>query len=394
MKRPVAKLQLLVFCLLLFSGSFLTFTGKAPHTILNGVTIPATIEIPTNKSDLMAAVGNGTFFQQAEKVYNERFYYRPFSTKVDKTIRLLSNRPPNTDTILGENHNLLGYEWIYEYLWQEVDYETINQKASDLQFIKSELKKRGKEIIVLITPNKAAFMPEDIPDYYYDAIPSGKTGKRNCDALKEVLEEYGIPCFDCANYMKESAPPEIVQFNRSGIHYTDAIGLFCARELFRTVEQTTGLVMPKFDLEVSESEEVPYPNNDAYDLQNTFHCLTDFLYADTSHQVATIQNLVPSYVRIMYDGGSFLGPYQRVYALDPQTGTVQKAFSSVSMITNTAFYKPDGSLMWLNAITDVDPAEILDSSDLFVFEVNEAHVVSMGFGFIEHMANYLRSIEQ
>lgn len=307
---------------------------------------------------------------------------------MNNTIDFLQGKSSNTAVCIGKNYDLyeFGYLWDYAVAGTEWDgrtnKETMRNLVEKLSLIRDALRKEDKYIYVLITPNKANFSENGIPEDIQRIREENPNGKRNIEVLKEWFDEYEIPYFDSTDYLMKSLPEGVIPFYRSGIHYSWAAGYYIARELFTRIEEETGLVMPHFDLTVKEQEETVFPNRDLFDLLNTIPEITDGVYRDQPQQQVYIKNMEASPVSILMQGGSFLGPFIDMNNRYPGI------FRWFDIIQNTIFLPYGDSMITLSSIRDVD-LDRIKNDQLFVFEINETFAASMSFGFIDYLSEYL-----
>ena len=380
----VRGIFIVLFFGFLISGFVLYLTGYEPAIKLSGVYVKETFNSPEGRRETLKSIGNGSFFSEAEKIYNQDYPLRPFSIKLNNSIEFLQGKSTNTSVMMAKNYDLYEYNYIHDYLIMMDVYngynntELLRSIGEKLAFIKETLEKNGKHMYVLITPNKAGFSAENMPDEL-TGTEDGKEKIRNIEMLKRQFDELGVPYFDGAKYIREELPAGVIPFYRSGIHYSWPAAYHMARAFYAQIEKDTGLKMPRFDLKVENQDEVVFPNQDLFNLMNTFNGLTGWIYGDKPQQGVTIENAERSPVTVMMQGGSFLGPYIEMNTRYPWL------FRGMDIIQNTAFITKDNEMFGLGSTRDVD-LEKVRNDQLFIFEVNEAVAPDMGWGFIDHFA--------
>ncbi len=382
-------LFIIAFVIMLMIGFFLYVTGYQPVTTLNGVYSTISLNMPKDTQELIQKAGTGELFSEFEAVYNQDYPLRPFSIKMNNTIDFLQGKSSNTGICIGKNHELYEYNYLWDYgmtdrAWNGIaNRESLRVITEKLSYIQEEFKKHGKHVYVLITPNKADFTAEHIPDYIQSVSKSkNEDTSRNIDVLKILFDEYGISYFDSTEYIRNSLPAEVIPFYRSGIHYSWPAGYHVAKELFSRIEEETGMKMPHFDLKVQEQEDVVFPNRDLFDLLNTFPEIGSGIYNDQPQQQVYIENPEASAVSTVFQGGSFLGPFIDMNNRYPGI------FRKIDIIQNTVFMPQGEAMVNLNTIRDVDLDKVIND-ELFIFEVNETSAASMSFGFIDYLSDYL-----
>lgn len=394
MSKFLKRLQIvfiILFILTLLSGFVLYVFGYKPLIKLNGAFLSETLDVPSDKDEFLKEIGNGQLFSSVEAVYNQDYPFRPFSIKLNNSIDFLQGKSSNTSVCIGKNHELYEYPYIWDYEISEKKWngkeneDNLKEIARKLAYIQDEFRNYDKYIYVLITPNKAEFSDQNIPlsmKTHDDSYDGPKI--RNIDILKQYFDEYEISYFDCTDYIKNDLPSNVIPFYRSGIHYSWAAGYYTARELFKRVEDETGLFMPDFDLHVEETDDIIFPNRDLFNLLNTFSVLTDNVYSDLPQQRVYVENIEKSPVSMVLQGGSFLGSYIDMNSRYPEM------FRNVDIIQNKTFLPSSGGSISLDTIQDVD-LKMIQNDQLFVFEVNETSANAMSFGFIDYLTEYLEN---
>lgn len=386
----IKSLFILLFTAFLICGFVLYLAGYTPTTSLSGAYIKETMQLPKGRKEILESIGSGKLFSDVEKIYNQDYPFRPISIKLNNTIDFLQGRSSNTAVCIGKNHELYEYDYLWDYTgsgnrWDgRINKEALRNTAQKLSYIQEEFQKQDKYIYVLITPNKAVFTENNIPDEIRNAGSEKRT--RNIDILKDFFDEYNISYFDSSAYIKDCLPQQVIPFYRSGIHYSWPAGYYVAKELFSRIEKETGLAMPRFDITVKEQDIIVFPNRDLFDLLNTIPEITAGVYHDQPQQQAYINNLEPSSVSTVMQGGSFLGPFIDLRNRYPET------FRWLDIIQNTIFLPQGDSMINLGSIRDVDLNKIRNDR-LYIFEVNETSALSMSFGFIEYLSDYLGTTE-
>ncbi len=381
------------FFVILICGFILLISGYTPQTELYGYYTNDTIEIPTNPSEIIKTAGDGSLFLQIEKNYNEKYPLRPVAIRINNTIDFLQGKSSNDNVWYGKNLELYEYEYISDCLMLDnrqngyYNADKIEDIVNELSFIRDAFHDMNKEIYVLITPNKAVFTKDHIPDELLAKGHKEQDGKyiRNIAVLKEQLEKNHIPYFDSTSYIQNILPDNVIAFYRSGIHYSWPAGYYIAQAMFRDIEEKTGMIMPRFKLSVKNQEDVVFPNHDLYDLLNTIQNITDYVYSDQPQQQVYIDDLQKSSVGVVMQGGSFLGPYIDMH-------NRYEPFHHLEVIQNQLFLTNDHNIIELKSIEDVDLNRIINNR-LFIFEVNEDAASGMSFGFIHYLYKALQDAD-
>jgi hypothetical protein len=161
---------------------------------LNGMTsdIP---RVPFNSQNWW----NGTFQHFVESWYRENFGFRRPALKLYNQFLFdvfhSSSMPYNDPIVIGKRNDL--YEWSYvadacgiRPSRSQGDLQTL---VADLAVVQRQFGQIDKDFIVLITPSKAAIIPEDIPPRL---CPNGLSDDTNYRQLVPLLERGNIHFVD------------------------------------------------------------------------------------------------------------------------------------------------------------------------------------------------------
>ena len=365
---------------------------ELPNVDLNGVYTDENIVL-SPVGDSVDEIMNGSYMQTIEKKYESIYALRAPMIKLNNTIDFLLGRSANENVWLLGNYNLFEEHYLLDVTVSNDSMDglknrnAIHTQVSELAYVRSCLSNLGIESYVFITPNKACYYMDDVRQtaLYKTGKSASGEGVRNIDILREELRMQDIPFTDSSFIIQNGKlPAQVTPFVRSGIHYTWAAGYYLMAELFNDIEQTLHVDMPEFVIRIEESNEVVFPNSDLYELQNTYQFITDYFYADIVQQIPYADSLISVPTKVFVQGGSFLGPMIDFVIRYPD------AFVWMDIVQNNFCYGHNQQYT-LNAISDIDIKSVL-SSNLVIFEVCEDQALGMSFGFIDHLADYFRSI--
>jgi len=146
------------------------------------------------------------------------------------------------DVIAGKDNYLFEEHYIQGYYG--TDYagdDSINNTMYRLQFINDTLKKLNKTLILIITPNKAAFYPEYLPDRY--KVPIVKT---NYDSFLKLIKKSGIDYMDFNSYFianKHTSKYPLIPKN--GTHWSMYGTALSGDSIVKYIEKARHITMPK-----------------------------------------------------------------------------------------------------------------------------------------------------
>ncbi|ARG96671.1 hypothetical protein B6N58_02715 [Legionella micdadei] len=168
--------------------------------------------------------------------FNNQFYYSFFSTSLMF----------NSNIVIGKKGYL--YEKIYTDQYANPSKIPYTQKqfdkwAADLQELADFFAKRGQKLIYLITPSKATFYPEYLPDSYTKIV----TNPRPDYFLKiKALKNIDVPYIDASELMlaNKQKPYGNLLFTRGGTHWTMLGAALAGQKIIDLISQQTQLPLP------------------------------------------------------------------------------------------------------------------------------------------------------
>ncbi len=121
--------------------------------------------------------------------------------------------------IIGKEGYLFEEGYINSYLGKGgVNEGAINLKIERAKYVKTELEKRGKHLLILLVPGKGSFYPEYIPDRFH---PEKRT-VTNYDIYSKLLPASGLNYIDLNGYflkLKNKTPYPL--YPKQGIHWSN-----------------------------------------------------------------------------------------------------------------------------------------------------------------------------
>lgn len=198
---------------------------------------------------------SGTYQEKFEKYYLQNFPYRNLFIKNYNQIRYnLFNK--NTSVIIGKEHYLFEELYINEYLGiqtENADTEKVNSIINDLKIINNICEENGKKLYVIITPSKADFCCDYIPDRYKKNLVNNT---RYYDVITRKLESINIEFFDSNKWLRENSI-ETPIFYKTGIHWSYVASTYVLKDFINQINNTSNLNLPTFNIEKIESSKEP-----------------------------------------------------------------------------------------------------------------------------------------
>ena len=170
--------------------------------------------------------------------------------------------------ISGKQGYLFGEENIMAYMGNDFPGEHyLNVKIKELKQFQDELWNSKKILLLLIiTPDKASFFPEMIPDRF----TKKKKAKNNYAYCSEEVEKAGINVIDFNKWFilaKDSSRYPL--FARTGMHWSSYGALLAADSMFRYLNRKLEVRLPELVIDTIELSRFPKDEDD--DIRRTMN---------------------------------------------------------------------------------------------------------------------------
>ncbi|WP_347251845.1 hypothetical protein [Legionella sp.] len=289
--------------------------------------------------------------------FNNQFYYSLFSTSLMF----------NSNIVVGKKGFL--YEKIYTDQYTNPHHLPYTPKqfdkwAMDLKELADFFSKRGQTFIYLITPSKATFYPEYLPESYAKII----TNPRPDYFLKlEALKKIQVPYVDASELMlaHKQKPYGNLLFTRGGTHWTMLGAALAGQKIIDVIAQQTQTVFPPLAFTYTVSTR---PLGVDKDLLH----LCKLLFPPKHYQVPYVTfkaNEKPSPLKLAIIGGSFTHFFKEMFT---ESNYFSKLDHYYYLILNHYQFAEKGKKIEM-PINREDPAsyqDILDA-DIVLLEENE-----------------------
>lgn len=164
------------------------------------------------------------------------------------------NEATASGVIVGKENYLFEENYILAYYGTDfIGEEKIRETSRQLKLVQDTLRKKGIDLVVLLAPGKASYVPEFIPAKY----SSYKKGKTNFEVYRSEFKKQTVSHIDMHTWfgsMKQNTKYPL--FSKTGIHWT-AYGQFLVVDsLTKFVSNSTKCDIPHFVLERIEVSDV------------------------------------------------------------------------------------------------------------------------------------------
>ncbi len=338
------------------------------------------------------------------------------------------NQSPNAGVLLCPDGQLMEREYVYKYekIYPPAAESEVRAQCDKLAAIRDRMQAQGKELYIFITPTK--------PRYYEDSIPESLRKMQafpdrpgNYEVLTGVLADYDFEVFDSIAYidaMIRDGSDEVLQFplyQQTGTHWTWPLGLKVALGFADFLRERSAWSVPMGAEVIGKVDAPVFPDADLYDILNIYtKPWGNYFNADIVVDEAAAPDSGTADEAAVELGGSAdgtavdLGDAENTDSAVAHTGRADMLVrggsflgQTVSPLINHGFFRhcmylentkvysenwPDGG-----TFTDYDELEPalsaqLHDTDILILEINEAHVPTMSFGFIDWLYEHIDAL--
>jgi hypothetical protein len=276
---------------------------------------------------------------------------------------------------IGKSGYLFEIPYMQEYLgvsgsvYTQVTDEGLQEMVNRFEYIQAELKKRGIEMLYVITSSKASAYADYIPDHYKNSVTTKPGYVRPIDCLRPMLANSSINYLDSAKYYEEIGL--LVTFPKTGIHWNALASFETTAKLIQMYQQLSGRTTVSLKATGVLSHTTPPSSfNNEQDIFNILYGRVDAAYRESAIKddayyspAITLQNQSAEKIDVLVHGGSF-------------------AHSIVHYMSNYGVANVTQS--WYNDLTSSghDPRTegpeawkyILEGKELIIFEATEQQI--------------------
>lgn len=248
-------------------------------------------------------------YTDPSNIYAYMNYMQLLETPVEPTYK------GNTRVYVGKSGYLFEASYINEYLgytapYNEVTREGVITTVEKLQYIQDELKKRGIEMLFVLSSSKAAAYADYIPDYYKRMYQTPAGYVRPVEMLREELAHSTVNYLDSAEYWKEIGL--LNTFPKTGIHWNAPASFESTAKLVLMYQALSGeKTVTLRAKDVLYHEDAPSPFNNEKDVYKILYgaiapdnAIEDPYYYSPDVEVL---NAGAKKLNVLLQGGSFAG---------------------------------------------------------------------------------------
>lgn len=377
------KKYISIFLLLFFVELLYPLYGSLidENITLSGVTSTATIQ-PFSIHSVM----DGSYQSSLNSWVENNFPGRKALIKLRSQLLFsLGKESPNNNVIIGKDNYLFESGYILTELGisRATEPEYFQNLLNKLERLDQILKENGKELYLFITPSKAHFFRDKIPDLYLKCAQIISEPNDYTQFL-EYLQKTDLHYFDSRSYIESLQGEDIgaPTYYPTGTHWSSSYGYRAAKAFSEYISDKGKWPLAKIEITESPCESPVWPDADLYQSLN--------LIAAPNH-VQYYQNVITvieegEHPNVFVRGGSFLS--QSINGLI-QAGLFGK---DVHFENNYYFLDRYSKTKILSAFTSYDEFPempgLLAQSDILILEVNENAIQRMSFGFIDYVLTH------
>ena len=276
---------------------------------------------------------------------------------------------------IGKSGYLYEYTYIDEYLgvsgtvYTQVTDAGMQEMVDKMEYIQAELKKRGIEMLYVITSSKASAYADYIPEHYKNSVTTVPGYVRPIERLRTMLANSSIHYLDSAKYYEEIGL--LVTFPKTGIHWNALASFESTAKLITMYQELSGKKTVTLKATGVQTSMVPPSSfNNEQDIFNILYNRVDASYRESAIKddayyapEIAIENKNANKFNVLVQGGSFahsIVHYMRNYGVANVTQVYYNDFGNTGRNPWT-----EGPEAWEG---------ILAGKNLIIFEATEQQI--------------------
>jgi hypothetical protein len=238
--RTVKHILFGFLMVMLFAPMLQHLTNLIPEKELQGSFVLLQKPLPIKDSII-----SGIYMSRMNDYVEQNIGLRPTLVRINNQLDYsLYSLPHSHGVIIGKDGQLFEEDYITEYLGRNfIGEKTIAKKVARLKFLQDYLKKeKNIDLIVVLSPSKVRYYPEDIPDRFE---PSRKS-LTNYQCFIDNFNSSGLKYINFSSWfesMKKDAKYPL--FPQTGIHWSDYGSLLAFDSIIRYIEVERKIDLPE-----------------------------------------------------------------------------------------------------------------------------------------------------
>ncbi len=204
---------------------------------------------------------SGSFQEKQDDYMKSMFGFRNFYVRLNNQLEFSLFKKANAnDVIVGKENCIFEKKYISTYYGANfMGIDSIDHILNQMKYVSTELKKKGKELIIIFAPGKASFYPEFIPDRYKRVNDS-----TNYKFLSAGAKNAGLNVIDFNDwFVKNKNISKYSLFPLHGIHWSEYGAVLAADSIINYIEKLRNIDMPNLSYDTIDMKE---PFSHDYDI--------------------------------------------------------------------------------------------------------------------------------
>lgn len=364
--------------------SVMTFVIMFIHMVYNNFNC---IKIPSLKGYIQVVekplLNDSTWFSgdyqvNQENYLNSNFGFRSLYVRLNNQIDFsLFNKIHSQDVVLGKDNYLFEERYINSYYGKDfMGADSVKHILDQLDFISSELKKRGKHLIVVFAANKASYYPEFIPEHYHKISDS-----TNYKFLSSGVKNKGLNAIDFDKWFVENKlRAKYPLYPKYGTHWSNYGAVLAADSIINYIQSLINSDMPNLIYDKIDLKHPIYTDYDIADGMNLLFRLKSFKMA---YPKISTENIVgKTRPRVLVISDSF---YWDMFYFG-----ISKSFKDDHFWYYNKQVYPESNKKSL-MVKELDLEKEIEKHDVFVVMATSSNINGLGWGFFDNVEILFKS---
>lgn len=299
--------------------------------------------------------------------------------------------------IIGKNKYIFGTHYFTFYMndlrYKPIQAQEMMNTIDDFKLLQNYLKRKNKTLIIMVTPNKAAFYSEYLPDRYVK-FNKYKRADKDYYVFMKILKDSGLNYVNTRDYLNQLKDKNDI-FEKDNVTWSLPTAFIFTQKLIDKINSITGNNIERLKLEKIIEHETPNPKSLPSQLLNIFYFPKEYSY----QEVIPLKHKNTSNLKLGILGGCFT--YEVVDLLNSaNTFDTIESYNADSIQTiNDIKYNvyhihtyPKYKLNEEHKITDINHLmKNLLKNDVIVVDFNESFLLHLYLKtFIPEIKKYMK----
>jgi hypothetical protein len=317
---------------------------------------------------------SGRYQMQFDNHFRESVGFKETFVRLFGQVRFSLFHKGRGNTVLGNNNILFDTRYIKASLGDDfIGEELLRDKVRDIAFVKGKMEEEGKNLLIVLAPNKARYFKDEIPSNF------DELGETNYDVFIKEFKKQKIDYLDFNEYFIENKENgDFSFFPKYGTHWSLFGASFAADSIINYCNSKYHYNLASLRLDSVEKSFTPRDLD--YDLGqnlNLLHDMTDVSYSYP--YMSVVKNNKPTKKNLLVIADSFYGAIHRSdYWHD--------------VFNMTGYWHYNASVRFKGRRsrkkTPKELEETFPQTDIAVILLTEINLNRIGFGIIDELKTY------